>query len=75
MVLAANVHAIMVLIHTQDTVVGCIQEVGKVMGCAGGPQLFMKEDRFSLVTAAVGDTNLLIHTKLTHSSCLFCIAT
>lgn len=38
-VLAAHVHAVMILIHTQDPVVGCVEEVGEVMSSTGGSQL------------------------------------
>lgn len=42
-VLTANVHAVMVLVHTQDTVVRRVEQVGKVLGSAGGPQLCREE--------------------------------
>lgn len=42
-VLAANIHAIMVLIHTQDPVVRSIEEVGKVMSSPGGSQLCSRQ--------------------------------
>lgn len=41
-VLAANVHAIMVLIHAKDPVVGCVEEVGEVMCSASGSQFCME---------------------------------
>lgn len=31
-VLAANIHVIVVLIHTKDPEVGCVDQVGKLMG-------------------------------------------
>lgn len=43
MVLAANVHAVMILIHTQDPVVRCVEEIGKVMCSTGGSQLCFRE--------------------------------
>lgn len=43
-VFAAHVHAVMVLIHAQDPVVGRIEEVGEVMSRAGGPQLCVKTE-------------------------------
>lgn len=52
-VLAANVHAVMVLIHTQDPVVGRVKEVGKVMSGTGRSQLCEETEIYPLMTAAV----------------------
>lgn len=52
-VLAANIHAVMVLIHTQDPVVRCVEEVGKVMSSSGGSQLCMETEIYPLMTAVV----------------------
>lgn len=43
-VLATDVHAVMVLIHTQDPVVGCVEEVGEVMSSTGGSELFLETE-------------------------------
>lgn len=43
-VFAAHVHAVMVLIHAQDPVVGRVEEVGEVMSGASGPQLCVKTE-------------------------------
>lgn len=43
-VFAAHVHAVMVLIHAQDPVVGRVEEEGEVMSGAGGPQLCVKTE-------------------------------
>lgn len=42
-VLAANVHAVMILIHTQDPVVGRVEEEGEVMSSTGGSQLCTRQ--------------------------------
>lgn len=42
-IFTANVHAVMILIHTQDSVVGRVEEIGKVMSSAGGSQLCGKQ--------------------------------
>lgn len=52
-VLAANVHAVMVLIHTQDPVIGRVEEVGKVMSGTGRSQLCLETEIYPLMTAAV----------------------
>lgn len=52
-VLAANVHAVMVFVHTQDPVVGRVEEVGEVMSRAGGSQLCLETQAHPLMTAAV----------------------
>ena len=38
-VLAAHVHAVVVLVHAQDPVVWRVEQEGEVVGGAGGPQL------------------------------------
>jgi len=38
-VLAAHVHAVVVLVHAQDPVVGRVEDVGEVMSGTGGSQL------------------------------------
>lgn len=53
MVFAANVHTVMVLIHTQNPVVGRVEEVGKVMSSTGRSQLCMETEIYPLMTAAV----------------------
>lgn len=52
-VLAANVHAVVVLIHTQDPVVGRVEEVGEVMSSTGGSQLCGGTEIHPLKTAVV----------------------
>lgn len=39
-VLAADIHPVVVLVHTQDPVVGGVEEVGKVLSGAGRSQLY-----------------------------------
>lgn len=51
-VLAANIHAIMVLVHTKDPVVRRVEEVGKVMSSTSRSQLCMESEKHSLLTAA-----------------------
>lgn len=60
-VLAANIHAVMVLIHTQDPIVRCVEEVGKVMSSAGGSQLCMETEIYPLMTLVV-HMHILTHT-------------
>ncbi len=38
-VFAANIHAVMILIHAQDAIVWCVQQVREVMGCTCRPQI------------------------------------
>lgn len=52
-VLAADVHAVMVLVHTQDPVIGRVEEVGEVMSSTGGSQLCMETEIYPLTTAVV----------------------
>ncbi len=51
-VLAANIHAVMVLIHTKDPIVGRVEEVGEVMSSTSGSQLCL-EEKYPLMTAVV----------------------
>ena len=60
-VLAADVHAVMVLVHAQDPVVGRVEEVGEVMSSAGGSQLCLETEICPLMTAAV-HTHIFTHT-------------
>lgn len=52
-VLAADIHAVMVLVHTQDPVVGGVEEVGEVMSSTGGSQLCLETEMEPLTTAVV----------------------
>lgn len=52
-VLAADIHAVMVLVHTQDLVVGRVEEVGEVMSGTGGSQLCTETEIHPLMTAVV----------------------
>lgn len=44
-ILASNVHAVIVLIHSQDPVIGSVEEVGKMMSGTSRPQLCKGEDK------------------------------
>ena len=46
-VLAAHVHAVVVLIHAQDPVVRGVQQVGEMLGSASGRQLCKVKERES----------------------------
>lgn len=72
-VLTANVHAVMVLVHTQDTVVGRVQQVGKVLGSASGPQLCRERGGTREQCIHLGQkiavhkhSNTHMHAQLTH---------
>lgn len=74
-VLASNVHAIIIFIHAQDPVVRCVEEISKVMGSPSGSQLCFKQkhkwfrvSRDALIAARM-------HGQLTHSSRQSCIPT
>lgn len=72
-VLAANVHAVMVFVHTQDPVVRRVEEVGEVMSRTGGSQLCLETQTYPLRTAAVHMhifAHISMHAQLTHSSCI-----
>lgn len=64
-VLAADVHAVMVLVHTQDPVVGRVEDVGEVMSGAGGSQLCLGTEICPLMTAVV-HMHIFTHTH-THA--------
>lgn len=70
-ILASNVHAVMVLIHTQDPVVGCVEEVGEVMSSTSGSQLCLETEIYSLKDSCGAHAHFHPHmrTQLTHSSC------
>lgn len=51
-VLAPNIHSIMVLIHTKDPIVRCVDEVGEVMSGTSGSQFCMETEMHWLPTAA-----------------------
>jgi len=63
-VLGANVHSIMVLIHTKDPVIGCVEQVGEVMSSTGRSQFCVGTEMYSLMAAAL--TNACSHTH-THN--------
>ena len=52
-VLAAHVHAVMVLIHTQDPVVAGVEDECEVMSGTGGSQLCTETEIHHLMTAVV----------------------
>ena len=64
-VLAADVHAVMVLVHPQDPVVGRVEDVGEVMSGAGGSQLCLETEIRPLMTAVV-HMHIFTHTH-THA--------
>lgn len=64
-VLAANIHAIMVLIHTQDPVVRRVEEVGEVMSGTSRSQLCLEMKIYPLMAAVVhmhNFTHMYMHT-------------
>lgn len=44
-VLAAHVHAVMVLVHPQDPVIRCVEQEGEMMSCPCRPQLCRESER------------------------------
>lgn len=74
-VLAANIHPVMVFVHTQDTVVGRVEEVGEVMSGAGRSQLCWEMENASINDSCGAHANFYpqMHAQLTHSSCHSCI--
>ena len=64
-VLAADIHAVMVLVHPQDPVVGRVEDVGEVMSGAGGSQLCLETEIRPLMTAVV-HMHIFTHTH-THA--------
>lgn len=67
-VLASNVHAIIILIHAQDPVVRCVEEKGKVMGGPSGSQLCFKQKDKSFKVSCDPLFAAHMHGQLTHSS-------
>lgn len=67
-VLASNVHAIIILIHAQDPVVRCVEEISKVMGSPSGSQLCFKEKYKSFQVSCDAILAARMHGQLTHSS-------
>lgn len=65
-VLAADVHAVMVLIHAQDPVVGRVEEVGEVMSSTGGSELCHKNTE-PLMTAVVHTHTHTLLSPLLHT--------
>lgn len=67
-VLASNVHAIIILIHAQDPVVRCVEEISKVMGSPSGSQLCFKQKYKSFQVSCDALFAAHMHRQLTHSS-------
>lgn len=63
-VLAANVHSIVVLIHTKDPVVSRVEQVGEVMSSASRSQ-FCMETQSPLMSAAKLNMHIFTHTTNT----------
>lgn len=61
-VLAPNIHSIMVLIHTKDPIVRCVDEVGEVMSGTSGSQFCMETEMHWLPTAAATCAHIRTHT-------------
>lgn len=71
-VLASNVHAIIILVHAQDPVVRCVEEISKVMGSPSGSQLCLTQ-KYNFKSAVIFAARML--GQLTHSSWQSCIPT
>lgn len=67
MVLASNVHAIIILIHAQDAVVSCVEEISKVMSSPGGSQLCFKQIDKSFKVSCAALFAAHMYGQLTHS--------
>lgn len=67
-VLASNVHAIVILVHAQDPVVRGVEEKSKVMGSPSGSQLCFKHKYTSFQVSCDALFAAHVHGQLTHSS-------
>lgn len=67
-VLASNVHAIIILIHAQDAVVSCVEKIGKVMRGPSGSQLCFKQIYKSVKISCGALFAAHMYGQLTHSS-------